>query len=170
MRILALIGALAILFAIAAAIFFFGGFYNVAESQENPAVVNWALATVRAASVARHATEPPAAPLEDPATVKAGARAYATIGCVNCHGGPPDKDWAKWSEGLKPVPADLKVMAKERTPSELFWVVKNGIRFTGMPSFGLAGASDQQIWTLVAFIKNLPKMSDEDYKAWTASP
>jgi mono/diheme cytochrome c family protein len=170
MRILALIGALAILFAIAAAIFFFGGFYNVAESQENPAVVNWALATVRAASVARHATEPPAAPLEDPATVKAGARAYATIGCVNCHGGPPDKDWAKWSEGLKPVPADLKVMAKERTAPELFWVIKNGIKFTGMPSFGLAGVSDQQIWTIVAFIKNLPAMSDVEYKTWTASP
>ena len=39
-----------------------------------------------------------------------------------------------------------------------------------MPSFGLAGASDQQIWSMVAFIKNLPRMSDEDYKAWTASP
>ncbi len=170
MRFLAFIGALAILCAAAAAIFFFGGFYSVAESEDNPAVVDWALARVRAASVIRYGVEPPPASLDDPATVKAGARAYATIGCVNCHGGPPDKDWAKWSEGLKPVPADLKVMAKERTPSELFWVVKNGIRFTGMPSFGLAGASDQQIWTLVAFIKNLPMMSDADYKAWTASP
>jgi mono/diheme cytochrome c family protein len=170
MRILALIGALSILVAIAAAVFFFGGFYSVAEREDNPAIVDWALAHVRAASVARHASETPPASLDEPAMVKAGARAYATIGCVNCHGGPPDADWAKWSEGLKPVPADLKVMAKERTPSELFWVVKNGIKFTGMPSFGLAGASDQQIWTIVAFIKNLPSMSDADYKAWTASP
>ncbi len=170
MRILALIGGLAILFAIAAAIFFFGGFYSVAEREDNPAVVDWALAHVRAASVARHATEAPPAALDDPATVKAGARAYATIGCVNCHGGPPDKDWAKFSEGLKPIPADLKVMAKERTASELFWVIKNGVKMTGMPSFGLAGASDQQIWTIVAFIKKLPTSTDEDYKAWTASP
>ena len=78
-------------------------------------------------------------------TIKAGAHVYSTIGCVNCHGGPPDANWAKWSEGLKPVPADLKVMAKERTASQLFWAIKNGIKFTGMPSFGLAGASDQ--WT-----------------------
>jgi mono/diheme cytochrome c family protein len=170
MRILALIGALAIVVAIGAAIFFFGGFYNVAESQENPAIVNWALASVRAASVARHADETPPASLDDPATVKTGARAYATVGCVNCHGGPPDKDWAKFSEGLKPVPADLKVMAKERTAPELFWVVKNGIKMTGMPSFALVGASDQQIWTIVAFIKKLPSISDEDYKSWTASP
>ena len=170
MRILALIGALAIIVAIGAAIFFFGGFYSVAENEDDPAIVSWALASVRAASVVRHATETPPDSLDDPATVKTGARAYATIGCVNCHGGPPDKDWAKFSEGLKPVPADLKVMAKERTASELCWAIKNGIKMTGMPSFGLAGASDQQIWTIVAFIKNLPSITDEDYKAWTSSP
>ena len=170
MRILALIGALAILAAIGAAIYFFGGFYSVAENEGDPAIVNWALASVRAASVARHATDQPPANLDDPATVKAGARAYATIGCVNCHGGPPDANWAKFSEGLKPVPADLKVMAKERTAPELFWVVRNGIKMTGMPSFALAGASDEQIWTIVAFIKKLPSISDEDYKTWTASP
>jgi mono/diheme cytochrome c family protein len=170
MRFLALIGALAIIAVVGAAVFFFGGFYSVAESEDDPAIVSWALAAVRAASVERHATEAPPAPPDDPATVKAGARAYATIGCVNCHGGPPDANWAKWSEGLKPVPADLKVMAKERTASELFWAIKNGIKFTGMPSFGLAGASDEQIWSIVAFIKKLPTMSDEDYKTWTASP
>ena len=170
MRFLAVIGALAILFAIGAAIFFFGGFYNIAENKDDPAIVAWALAHVRAASVARHATEAPPASLDDPATVKAGARAYATIGCVNCHGGPPNKDWAKFSEGLKPIPADLKVMAKERSASELFSAIRNGIKMTGMPSFALAGASDQQIWTIVAFIKSLPTSTDEDYKAWTASP
>jgi mono/diheme cytochrome c family protein len=170
MRLLAFIGALAIIGAVAAAIYLFGGFYSVAENEDNPAIVDWALASVRGASVAGHATDTPPANLDDPATVKAGARAYATIGCVNCHGGPPDANWAKWSEGLKPVPADLKVMAKERTEPQLFWAIKNGIKFTGMPSFGLAGATDEQIWSIVAFIKKLPTSSDEDYKTWTASP
>ncbi len=170
MRILTLIGALAIIAAIGAAAFFFGGFYSVAENEDDPALVSWALATVRSSSVTRHATDQPPASLDDPATIKAGARAYATIGCVNCHGGPPDANWAKWSEGLKPVPADLKVMAKERTASQLFWAIKNGIKFTGMPSFGLAGAPDEQIWSIVAFIKSLPTTTDADYKAWTASP
>jgi mono/diheme cytochrome c family protein len=172
MRFLAFIGALAILFAIGAAIFFLGGFFNVAENEANPAPVDWALATVRAASVSRHAADAPPAPsnLSDPATIKAGAHAYATIGCVNCHGGPPDANWAKFSEGLIPIPADLKALAKERTPAELFWAIKSGIKFTGMPSFGLASAPDAQIWTIVAFIKNLPSMSDDDYKAWTAAP
>jgi len=170
MRFLAVIGALAIIAAVGAAVFFFGGFYSVAENEDNPAIVDWALASIRGASVAGHATETPPTSLDDSATVKAGARAYATIGCVNCHGGPPNANWAKWSEGLKPVPADLKVMAKERTASQLFWAIKNGIKFTGMPSFGLAGASDEQIWSIVAFIKKVPTMSDEDYKTWTAAP
>ncbi len=170
MRFLAVIGALAIIAGAGAAIFLFGGFYSVAENEDNPAIVDWALASVRGASVAGHATETPPASLDAPATVTAGARTYATIGCVNCHGGPPNANWAKWSEGLKPVPADLKVKAKQSTASQLFWAIKNGIKFTGMPSFGLAGTSDEQIWSIVAFIKKLPAMSDEDYKAWTASP
>jgi hypothetical protein len=126
MRFLALIGALAIIVAIGAAIYFFGGFYNVAQNADNPAIVDWALASARGASVVAHGTETPPANLDDAETVKAGARSYSTIGCVNCHGGPPDANWAKWSEGLKPVPADLKVMAKERTASQLFWAIKNG--------------------------------------------
>ena len=170
MRFLAFIGALAIIGAIAAAIYFFGGFYNVGETANNPAIVDWALASVRGASVVAHGTETPPANLDDDATAKAGARAYATIGCVNCHGGPPDANWAKWSEGLKPVPADLKVMAKDRTASQLFWAIKNGIKFTGMPSFGLAGASDEQIWQIVAFVRKSPSVSDDEYKAWTAAP
>ena len=170
MRFLAFIGVLAIIAAIGAAIFFFGGFYNVAQSADNPAIVDWALASMRGASVVAHGTEAPPANLDDSETVKAGARAYSTIGCVNCHGGPPNANWAKWSEGLKPVPADLKVMAKDRTASQLFWAIKNGIKFTAMPSFGLAGASDEQIWQIVAFIKKLPTVSNDDYKTWTASP
>ncbi len=78
--------------------------------------------------------------------------------------------FAKLSEGLKPVPADFVAMAKERTLSELFWVIKNGVKFTGMPSFGLAGASDQDVWSIVAFVRKLPTVTEADDKAWTASP
>ena len=66
MRFLAVIGALAIIAAVAAAIYFFGGFYSVAENEDNPAIVDWALSSVRGASVAGHATETPPANLDDP--------------------------------------------------------------------------------------------------------
>jgi mono/diheme cytochrome c family protein len=169
MRILAAIGALAIVVAVAAAVFFFGGFFNVAGTQEDPAVMRWALVAVRTISINRHANDQPPANFNDPARVQAGARAYAEHGCVVCHGGPGAK-WAKFSEGLHPDPPDLKEHAEHLTPSQLFWVVKNGINMTGMPSFAVAGVKDDAIWSIVAFLKKLPSVSDADYKAWTAPP
>jgi mono/diheme cytochrome c family protein len=163
---LAFIGVLAILAAIAAAVFFFGGFYNVAATVDDPDSLKWALAQIRLASIRRHATDTPSASLEDPAMVQAGARAFSERGCTNCHGAP-GVNWAKFSEGLRPDPPDLKDLVNERAPQDLFWVVKNGIHMTGMPSFGLAEVPDQEIWTIVAFLKKLPNVSEVDFKAWS---
>src|SRR5665213_2512306 len=167
MRILALIGALGLIVAIAAGVFFFGGFYSVAGTQEDMAPVKWALVQVRTASISHHATDTPPANLGDPATIQAGAKTYVALGCANCHGGP-GMDWAKFSEGLRPDPPDLKEVVVGRTPAELFWVIKNGINMTGMPSFGLAGAKDEDLWKIVAFLKQLPSVSEADFKSWTA--
>jgi hypothetical protein len=169
MRILAVIGALAIVAGIGGAIFFFGGFYSVAGTAEDPGVVTWALTQVRNASINRHAHDqpPPAINLGDPATVQAGAKAFAAHGCTNCHGAP-GVNWAKFSEGLHPDPPDLKDVVNQVSPEQLFWVVKNGINMTGMPSFALAGVKDEEIWSMVAFLKKLPGVSEADYKTWTA--
>ncbi len=165
MRLLAVIGALAIVGAIAAAVYFFGGFYSVAATQADLPVVKWALAQVRMASIDRHATVDPPFPLDDPAVVQAGARAFADRGCINCHGAP-GVEWEKFSEGLRPDPPDLKDIVGAREPRQLYWVITNGINMTGMPSFGLAGASDKEIWSIVAFLKKLPTVSEADFKAW----
>jgi mono/diheme cytochrome c family protein len=167
MRFLALIGFLAIVVAVAAAVFFFGGYYNIAATQSDLPPVAWALETVRESSIGRHATDTAPFSLDDPATVQAGARAFADQGCINCHGAPGVK-WAKFSEGLRPDPPDLKDIASELPPAGFFWVIKNGINMTGMPSFARAGASDEDIWKIVAFIKKLPLISEADFKAWTA--
>ena len=164
---LAFIGLLAILGAIAAAVFFLGGFYNIAGSSAEPEFAKWALATVRAASVSRHATDTAPASLNDPATVQAGARAYTQHGCPTCHGAPGE-DYAKFAEAMHPDPPELKDIANEMSPAELFWVIKNGIYMTGMPSFGGIEVPDQEIWSIAAFIKKLPSVTEENYKAWTA--
>jgi mono/diheme cytochrome c family protein len=168
MKLLAFIGALAIIVVIGAAVFFFGGFYSVSASEQDPGPVAWVLEHVREASIDRHATDQPPRSLDDAAMVRAGAHAFATRGCVSCHGGP-GADWAKFSEGMNPGPPDLKDVAGELAPSEMFWVVKNGIRMTGMPSFGAVGVPDQEIWSIVAFVKKLPSVSADDYKAWSTS-
>jgi hypothetical protein len=71
---------------------------------------------------------------------------------------------------MHPDPPDLKEVVNDRTPEQLFWVIKNGINMTGMPSFALAGAKDDEIWKIVAFLKKLPSVKETDYKAWTAPP
>ncbi|HJS61981.1 MAG TPA: cytochrome c [Pseudolabrys sp.] len=169
MRFLALIGGLAIIVGIGAAVFFLGGFYSVAATAEDPGIVRWALIQVRTASINRHATEQPPANINDAQTVQAGAKAFATHGCANCHGAP-GVPWQKYSEGLNPDPPDLKKVVDQQTPAQLFWVVKNGINMTGMPSFQLAGAKDEEIWAIAAFLKKLPTVSEADYKAWTSPP
>ena len=107
MRILAIIGALAIVVGIGAATFFFGGFYSVAATAEDPAVVTWALTQVRNASINRYALDQPPGSINDATSVQAGARAFAAHGCATCHGGP-GVSWLKLSEGLQPHPPDLK--------------------------------------------------------------
>jgi mono/diheme cytochrome c family protein len=169
MRILATIGALAIVIGIGAATFFFGGFFNVAGTNEDPSIVRWALIQVRTASINRHAQDQPPASLNDPSSVQEGAKVYATLGCSTCHGAP-GVEWAKFSEGLHPDPPDLKKIVDDRSPAQLFWVVKNGINMTGMPSFALAGAKDPEIWSVVAFLKKLPSVSEADYRTWTGMP
>jgi len=169
MRLLTLIGALAVIAGIGAAVVFFGGYYSIAGTQEDPEIVHWALVQVRTASIVRHAHDIPPTNLGDAAMVQAGAKEFAEHGCTNCHGGP-GVAWAKFSEGLRPDPPDLKDVVTDRTASQLFWVIKNGINMTGMPSFGLAGVKDDDIWEIVAFLKKLPVVTEADYKSWTAPP
>jgi mono/diheme cytochrome c family protein len=66
--------------------------------------------------------------------------------------------------GLNPGPPDLKEAAGELQPSVLFWIVKNGIKMTGMPAFAPTH-NDESIWKIVAFLQHLPKISEEEYGA-----
>ena len=169
MRVLAAIGVLAIVIAIVGVIYFFGGFYNVAARHPDNPVVAWALSYVREASIEKRAPSTPPVNLDDPATIQAGARAFAARGCVSCHGAP-GADWAKFAEGLRPDAADLNEVAKTQSAGEIYWVIKNGINMTAMPSFARIKVDDGEIWKIAAFVKKLPGISPENYKAWSANP
>ena len=49
-------------------------------------------------------------------------------------------------------------------------MIKNGVKMTGMPSFSAIGMDDKEIWSVVAFIRKLPTVSEADFKTWTAGP
>lgn len=168
-RSFATIGFLAIVAVVGALVYLFGGFYDVSARPPDTGIVAWSLQNIRDASIRRHAAENPPFPLDDPKVVAAGARAFARLGCANCHGGPGVK-WALFSEGLRPDPPDLEDVARDTTPGEIFWAVKNGIATTGMPSFARVGANDAEIWSIAAFVKMLPSISSAEYERWTAPP
>ena len=62
----------------------------------------------------------------------------------------------------------MNEVGPQREPGQLFWVIKNGIKMTGMASFALAGVEDKEIWSIVAYVKKLPNVSEAEFKAWSA--
>ena len=163
---LAAIGCLAVAFGIGATVFFFGGFFDVAADAADPPVVSWSLAHVREASIAKHAASDAPASLVTPVNVAAGADTYRQLGCQSCHGGLGAEP-ARFARGLNPQP-NLKAVIGTITPAELFFVLRNGIKMSGMPAFGTGTAPvpDQRLWSLVAFLKAVPSLSDDDLRAW----
>jgi mono/diheme cytochrome c family protein len=55
-------------------------------------------------------------------------------------------------------------MERDWSTANLFWIVKNGIKMTGMPAFGPTH-DDKTIWNIVAFVNQLPNMTAEQYRA-----
>ena len=105
---------------------------------------------------------------KSPDAVRGGMAHYKEM-CVFCHGAP-GVDASEAGEGLNPPAPDLTGRKTQaRTDGEIFWILKNGIRMTGMPSFAKAGVPDNELWQIVAFVKKLPSVSEADYKNWTAA-
>ncbi|MEN8375540.1 MAG: cytochrome c [Gemmatimonadota bacterium] len=138
------------------------GAYNVAATQTEGAVTEWALETVAHRSIARHARDIGAMPELDSAALVGGLDHFHGM-CVDCHGAP-GFDRTEAGQGLNPPAPDLdEVVAEgEWSDAELFWIVKNGIKMTGMPAFGPTHG-DEDLWAIVAIMKELPDLSEEAY-------
>jgi mono/diheme cytochrome c family protein len=107
---------------------------------------NLLLDTVRARSIEAHSTGIQVPPgLDDPAKVLIGVDHYAAH-CAVCHGAPgvPKGEIA---QGLHPQPPDLAKTAARFIPAELFWILKYGIKMTGMPA--RRDHSDDELWASV---------------------
>lgn len=136
------------------------GLFNVSTTWKDPAFVHWILATTSENSIKNRAKEIEVPPLDSEEQIKKGFRAFREI-CAPCHT-PPGDEAKPLAKGLNPKPPDLAEEAKELSAAEIFWVVKNGIRMTGMPGWGVTH-TDEQLWEIVAFVKTLPEMTILDY-------
>jgi len=86
--------------------------------------------------------------------------------CVGCHGAP-GKAWGPIGQGINPPAPDLKQIAQQRTPAELFWATKHGIKMTAMPAWG-ATHDDASLWPVVAFMTALPELDASGYSSLLA--
>lgn len=65
--------------------------------------------------------------------------------------------------GLYPKPPNLSGRDTQKlSDGEIFWIIENGVRFTGMPSFGGQPGSQEDSWKLVRFIRHLPHLTSEE--------
>ena len=86
---------------------------------------------------------------------------------MDCHGAPGVEE-SEFGEGLNPPAPDLTLPAMQRMrDGELFWVVSNGIRMTGMPAFSPTHKEDE-IWKIVAFVRHLPEITKEEQQTLKA--
>jgi len=53
---------------------------------------------------------------------------------------------------------------QQLTDGELYYIIQNGVRLTGMPAWGEGGLDDHQSWHLVLFIRHLPKLTPDEIK------
>jgi mono/diheme cytochrome c family protein/ketosteroid isomerase-like protein len=141
------------------------GVLSVAADEPHSSLVFGILDTARERSIEARADDIQVPALDDAGMVRRGAGNYDAM-CAKCHLAPGMAP-TELNRGLSPTPPDLAKDANADA-AEAFWVIKHGIRGTGMPAWG-KHMEDQYIWDVVAFLRKLPSLSVEQYQAEVAA-
>ena len=152
----------AIMAAMAAGLLVYSGLYDVAATNKHTPPVEWLLHFAMRRSVAAHAPELSAPNLDDPNLILRGALQYASE-CAACHGAPGQLA-SPVAQQMTPVPPGLYGAWKDFDPSQLFWIIQNGVKLTAMPAWPAPQRSDE-IWAMVAFVERLRALTTPDYLA-----
>jgi mono/diheme cytochrome c family protein len=159
--------AIAIVFLVPLGVYGFvkSGFYNVGASHPHTKLTEWVTHETMIHSVRRHAVDIEAPADGSPAAVVRGFCLYETH-CVACHGAAGIAR-EHWVSGLEPSPPYLLDTTSRFTAPQLFWIAKNGIKMTGMPSWR-DSLSDGQIWDVVGFVEAMRELPPQTYAQWRA--
>jgi mono/diheme cytochrome c family protein len=142
--------------------FIYSGVFNVAATDPHWSATHAVLETARVRSIRVQAVgiKPPNK-LGEHMMVVAGTSHFAEH-CSSCHTAP-GVEASELAKGMYPRPPALTDSAKQWSPGELFWIIRHGIKMSGMPAW--PDHSDDDIWNIVAFLGKLPKMTEQDYGA-----
>jgi len=160
---------LALTFLIGTAVFLWSGVYNIAANDQHWAVTNSLIDILRERSIETRAES--IVPPENLEELKVTAEVAANYNemCAGCHLAP-GLEVTELHAGLYPQPPVFYKAQEEHDAHGVqnnFWVIKNGIKLTGMPAWG-GSHSDKEIWALVAFIDKLKLTSAKEYQDLTA--
>jgi mono/diheme cytochrome c family protein len=157
--------ALIVVIVAAAVGFTFSGLYDVSASTPDKGLIRWALVNTQRHSVHRAVEgikgKVKVPNLEDPQLIRTGLVHYQEM-CTVCHGAP-GVNISEIGQGLNPDPPELSGIGRDE-PEETFWIVKNGIKMTGMPAFGVTH-TDDEVWAIVAFARRMGKLTPQQYQA-----
>ncbi len=153
-----------LIIAVASFVFMYSGFYNLSATIPHMKATESAIHMMKEKSISANSRNIVVPNLSDKSILINGYKGYDAM-CVTCHAAP-GKSATVIADGLYPKPPefDNKEIIEEWNEKELFWIIKNGIKLTGMPAYGPTH-SDEDLWAIVAFLKKLPDMSENDYKA-----
>lgn len=139
----------------------YSGVYNVAATEQHGAIVYSLIEETVQHSIAAHAEAIEAPTLGTRRQILTGAAAYEAM-CAGCHAAPGMEQGLP-GKAMYPQPPRLDESAEDMTAAQLFWVITHGIKFSGMPAWG-PSHSEEEIWSLVALIREFPEMSAAEYK------
>jgi len=160
---LALLGVVFIVLVAAGFGYVYSGDFDVAADTPDSPWVAWVVNTTRRHSLrARIGDIRPPANFDSPEHVQAGLVKYHED-CEVCHGFPGSSP-GPIGAGLNPKPPKLWGEAgRGPRPASVYWIVMHGIKMTGMPSWKHE-YTDEDAWSVVAFVRTLPKLSAEGYR------
>ncbi len=138
----------------------YAGWYDISATDQHLRPTYWLLDASMRRSIKWRAVDIEVPDLADPQKVRAGAFLYREH-CQQCHGAPgvaPEP----FALGMTPVPVPLVHTARAWSPAEMFWVVKEGLKMTGMPAWKYR-MSDEHIWSVVAFLPAMARLTPAQY-------
>ena len=159
-KILTVIGAVGL---IGATSFIYFGAFNIAADDRHTKPIYWLLETLRDRSIAMRASDIKVPPLDDPTMISAGGADYNEM-CTGCHL-QPGVEQSELASAMYPQPPSLARVKREQ-PAETFWIIKHGIKMSGMPAWG-ATHDDKRMWAIVAFLQQLPRLTPVQYQILT---
>ena len=165
MRLAWLIALLGLSAVAGGAAFIRSGLYDISATDQHLPPVYWAIEMAMKYSVERRGRRVQVPPLGAPEQVARGLALYR-VHCAQCHGAPgvaPEP----FALGMTPLPAPMVQTGREWPAEQIFWVVKHGIKMTGMPAWEFR-LSEADLWAVVAAVQRLPSYSPEEYRRLTS--